>query len=71
VCKLVQSFPKGSAGGPSGLRPQLLQDAFATLFQHGLANQLTTFCNTLLRGEVPSEVKPWLFGATLAVLPVH
>ena len=31
--------------------------------------QFVTLSNSLLRGEVPDEVGPWLFGAKLAALP--
>ena len=69
LCKAVRSFPKGSAGGTNGLRPQHLQDALASLFQHDLVNELAALCNSLLRGDIPSEVKPWFFGGKLAALP--
>ena len=69
IKKVVLSFPRGSAGGPSGLRPQHLRDAFAHGWEHELTRQLGDFCNKLLKGHVIAEFKPWFFGAKLAALP--
>ena len=37
--------------------------------QHDLLSEFVTLSNYLLRGEIPSEVKPWFFGGKLAALP--
>ena len=67
----ILSFKPGSAGGPSGLRPQHLKDAIS----HGAneaGNQvllsITSLCNVILRGEVPDAIRPILAGANLFAL---
>ena len=65
----IRSFPRGSAGGLSGLRPQHLQDALTTGTGHEFLRQLTALCNLLLRGGTPHDVGAWLLGAKLAALP--
>jgi len=68
IAKSIRSFPKGSAGGLSGLRPQHLQDALTTGSGHEFLRQLTALCNFLLRGGTPDDVGAWLLGAKLAAL---
>ena len=53
VTKAIRSFPKGSAGGPSGLRPQHVRDALTAGYGDELARQLTEMVNLLARGEAP------------------
>ena len=38
-------------------------------FKHMFIRQIVVFSNMLLRGKVPEEVRPWMFGAKLAALP--
>ena len=72
VCHAIRSFPCGSAGGPDKLRPQHLKD----LLQHvgvddlesPFLSALVAFCNLVLRGETPVEVRPFFFGASLVAL---
>ena len=72
VFHAIRSFPCGSAGGPDKLRPQHLKD----LIQHvGLEEAecpllvaLAEFCALVLRGDVPQEVRPFFFGASLVAL---
>ena len=68
VLKCVSSFPKGSAPGPSGLHPSHLREA-TRCPSPDQANQfmslLTTFVNLLAAGRTPSDVTPYLCGATL------
>ena len=69
VAKAIRSFPKGSASGPSGLKPQHLADALTPGHAHETGRQLTGVCNLLLRGQVPEAVHPRICSATLAALP--
>ena len=72
VCHAIRSFPCSSAGGPDKLRPQHLKD----LLQHvgvddlesPFLSALVAFCNLVLRGETPVEVRPFFFGASLVAL---
>ena len=70
VSQAIRSFPRGSAGGPDGLRPQHLVDM--TSMSAGAGGSyccvLTTFTNFLLTGEVHVEIRPLLFGASLVAL---
>ena len=69
VLKAIRSFPKGSAPGTNGLRPQHLIDAMCHGTRHELLRQITNVVNKLLQGQVPNDIKPWLCGARLAALP--
>ena len=68
----IRSFPRGSAGGPDGLRPQHLVDM--TSMSAGAGGKggevllLNTFTNFVLIGEVHVEIRPLLFGASLTAL---
>ena len=69
VLDAIRSFPSGSAGGPDGVRPQILVD----LVSPGDASDellpaLTRFVNLLLAGECHPEVTPYLFGGNLLAL---
>ena len=68
VRKSVLSFPRGSAPGPSGLRPSHLREAI-TCPSPDLAEQflssLTKFVNLLASGQAPKSIVPHLCGATL------
>ena len=66
VQKAALSFRKGSAPGPSGLRPEHL----SVVLKGAPANRtdkagaaLTRLVNLMVRGEVPEEVASFLFGA--------
>ena len=66
--KAALSFRKGSAPGPSGLRPEHLN----VTLKMAPANRtdkagaaLTRLVNIMARGEVPEEVAPYLCGARL------
>ena len=68
VWRGIQSFPKGSAPGPSGLRPSHLREAVgcpspdqASL----MLASLTRFINLLAAGRASSSIIPHLCGATL------
>ena len=68
VWKGVNSFPKGSAAGPSGLRPSHLREAVrcpAPDNANQLLSSLTRFANLLAAGQAPPTITPLLSGATL------
>ena len=71
VASAIRSFPRGSAGGPDGIRPQHLLDLTSASAELGgkiLLRALTAFTNLILQGDVPQSVKPVFFGATLIPL---
>ena len=71
VMDCVQSFPAGAAAGPSGFRPQHLQDAMSRSAGEAGQRLLATqaeFTDFLLSGQVPSWVRPVLAGANLISL---
>lgn len=66
----ILEFPLGSAGGPSGLRPQHLQDVIrqdAGIAQV-LLDTLDDFVLHALRGDLPMEAAPFLCSAKLVPL---
>jgi len=69
--KAIKSFPSGSAGGLDALRPRILKDLLGSYIvdnEDKLLNSLATFLTRILQGDVPSEIRPILFGASLTVL---
>ena len=68
VVKAALSFYKGSAAGPSGLRPEhlsvVLKCTPAVLADKAQV-ALTKLVNTMAKGKVPSTVAPFLCGARL------
>ena len=62
------SFKKGSAAGPSGLRPEhlkaILKSTSATVAEKTLVS-LVKLVNTMAAGKVPGTVAPYLCGARL------
>ena len=65
VASAILSFPRGSAGGPNGIRPQHLLNLTSASAEHGgknLLRALTAFTNLILKGDVPQSVKPVFFG---------
>ena len=66
VKSAILSFPCGSAAGPDLLRPQHLKDMLASPGgDTQLLPVLTAFMNLVVRGDVPSAVRPLFFGANL------
>ena len=53
VNKMVKSFTRGTAPGPSGLRAQHLRDAIRSTHGDEALVQLTPLCNLLARGDAP------------------
>ena len=68
VLKALGGFPKGSGGGPSGLRPQHLLEGVKAPHQRPALEALTDAINTLLAGRVPASLAPFLAGASLHAL---
>ena len=67
VKKGVQSFKRGSAPGPSGWRPEHLKTALTSApgRRDKALENLTRLVNSMLKGEVPEEVTPFLCGGRL------
>ena len=68
VRKAIMSFPGGSAGGSDLLLPQHLKDLISKSSGDGgtqLLSSITGLCNKMLRGEVPEQIIPLLYGASL------
>ena len=69
VDKALKAFPRGSAPGPTGLRPQHLKDALAPGLRDEVLRQTTKLVNLMARGEAPPDVQQWLCGASLVAIP--
>lgn len=65
VAKMLRSFPKGTAPGPSGLRAQHLVDALTPANKASVVQQLANVCSVLARGAAPRVLAPFLAGAKL------
>ena len=67
VAKAVKKFRRGSAPGPSGLRPEHLHVALqaAPGRRERALQSLTKLVNVMAEGGVPQEVAPYLAGARL------
>ena len=62
----VKAFPRGSAPGPSGLRPQHLKDALQTAAHRDeVLQQLLGLANLFAKGQAPAGVADYLAGASL------
>ena len=67
----INSFAPGSAGGPSGLRPQHLKDCIwraASEAGNKALTAITSLVNIILAGLIPSEIAPVLSSANLFAL---
>lgn len=69
VKKVLRSFPKGSAGGLVGLKPQHLKDAMTPGSDDEVGRLLAIVLSMLARGDIPAEVRPLICGASLVALP--
>ena len=68
IRKAIHSFPGDSAGGCDLLRPQHLKDLISKSSGDSglqLLGSLTRICNKMLRGDLPKEVLPVFYGASL------
>ena len=68
VRKMLKSFSRGTAPGPTGLRAQHLKDAVKSAHGDEAIEQLTLICNLLARGDVPEQLSQYLAGASLLAL---
>lgn len=69
--KAIKSFPKGSAPGPDGLRPQHLKDLLKFQRKQDPLKVNKVLCrplNLLLSGKAPKTLAPFLSGANLIAL---
>ena len=68
VRSAVLSFNTDTAPGPTGFRANYLKDLFASPNpnqRQRLFSSLTNIVNKMNQGNVPSEIRPFLFAATL------
>ena len=63
IARTILSFHKGLAGGPSGLRPDLLKQVIGKKGDKPGIAPITVFCNLLADGQAPMGVQPYLGGA--------
>lgn len=71
IRRAIRSFAPGSASGPDLLEPQHLKDLTSTPCGetgNSLIKSLTRLINLMLRGNVPDDVVPFLYGASLTAL---
>src|SRR6218665_1234130 len=69
IRSMMRSFPKGSSGGPDGLRPQHVSELLGDPDSGpGLLRAMTALVNLLLAGTCPQEIRTILFGGTLFAL---
>ena len=68
IRKSLISFKKGSAPGPSGLRPEHLKAATkfgSPTAEEKVVNALLRLGNVALEGKVPSSIAQYFYGARL------
>ena len=67
VYKAALKFKKGTAAGPSGLRPEHLRVVLQSpaIRREGASNTLTKLLNRMVAGMIPLEVAPYVCGAHL------
>eukprot|EP00731_Ephydatia_muelleri_P023351 Em0015g934a len=68
IAAILQSFPRGTSAGPSGLRVQHLLDVVGIPLPSPLCVSLKSVVNLLASGKVPSEVSRYLAGGNLTAL---
>ena len=69
VLDAVRTFPNGSAPGPSGLRPSILQGLLCSSQRSGeLLRALGTFVQACINGTLPPSLAPLLYAARLIPL---
>ena len=69
VEKAIKSFPRLSAGGPSGWKAQHLQDALnCPAYNASVLQVMTQFTDLLVKGHAPVAFAPYLAGAGLVAL---
>ena len=68
IRKAILSFPAGSASGSDLLLPQHLKDLVSKASGDSgmqLLCSITRLCNKMLKGELPHDVLPVIYGAKL------
>ena len=69
IIQANHSFPKSSAGGPDGLRPQHLKDMMSVdISCLDLLPNLASFVQLVLEGKTPQSIQPFFFGANLTAI---
>lgn len=68
VASTLKSFPRLSAGEPSGWKAQLVQDIAFVPGNDQVLVCLTDLCNLLARGHAPTNLQPFLAGAGISAL---
>ena len=63
VRNAVASMARGTAAGPSGLRPDVIKQMLEKGSSSNTLGVMTLFVNLLLDGRAPRAVAPWLAGA--------
>jgi hypothetical protein len=66
--KALKSFPIGSAGGLSALRPDHLRDALRSKVHANIEQALLDVVNMFAAGSLCAAVREWLVGAMLIEL---
>src|ERR1700733_1858076 len=64
----MNSFPKSTAAGPSGLRIDHIKEALLLDRNSDFSKLLKDFLNYLISGSVPSQIKHFIAGARLIAL---
>ena len=65
MVKVIRSFPKSSAEGPDGLRPQRFKDMLSERGSQDILPALTSFVHLVLEGRTPATIRPFFFGTNL------
>ena len=65
VFKMLQSFPKGTSPGPTGVRASHLVEACTLANKAVVLEQLNSVVSLLSVGQAPRELAPFLAGARL------
>ena len=69
VLQAIRSFPKASAGGPDGLRPQHLKDMMSDNgSRQVLLPTLASFVQLVLEGRTQTSIRRIFFGTNLTAL---
>ena len=68
IMAILQSFPKVTASGPSGLSIQHLVEAAEVPLQVPICSSLTDIANLLASGQAPLSISKFLAGGSLIPL---
>ncbi len=67
--KAIKGFPKRLASGPTGLKPQHLNDVMIPGMANEKERQIYGLVNIMAGGQAPECLQTWLCGASLVALP--